>query len=336
MKRYEQPKRWSILYLTLMLLACTTQAQGHLGDTQEDLIEKIGVPISIMRTETPQFSGVNREIVTWAKGVFIFKAAFHPYGNCYKLIVHKSQNMPFSYQEAQVIRRTLLGNQKFRPYKGIYKNTYKNSIHELTTDGRFQSIFSSEGNGELCLYDCMPEMNQTHPAIAQKWQKLVLKSNFAGLSSPYANFPQQWWGFQPSVQTIKPDGSMMAKWNAKDGPDGYNVTAFFLKDNIGRSICHAMKLNPIKNGFHSVVPTHYAQTMTSWFITHQVIFHEIHQCRIKTKEGEKISTICISDNGRYMQQFIHANDTDTSRVSCIYLYDLALETKLRSTKNISQ
>lgn len=333
MKRYEQSKRWSLLYPALMLLACTTQAQGHLGETKEQITQALG---SAITQKQPNSNGT---VEIWRKGAYTIQATFHPYGNCTKLLIRKKANTEFSKEEAIKIRAFLCPNHVFTPLAD-FQREFTNGELEFAKDGTYQSVFTKTATGNiLMLRDTRPDKNTKNPGIAKKWAEYQqTETKPATIGATYKTFEDKW---GKSYQTELSTYGFNATWIEQ----GYEITAIF----AGKTgPCFKIVIHPIarqSSGF----PADILPSMEKRFIP-QAQFNEIwteaqlsEQEKKKRKAQDKKdfpygtgtphpnrfffknkSIIHISEDGRFRSVYLNSYDALGTELG-IWLIDMSLD-----------
>lgn len=304
MKRYEQSKRWSLLYPALMLLACTTQAQGHLGETKEQITQALG---SAITQNQPNSNGT---VEIWRKGAYTIQATFHPYGNCTKLLIRKKANTEFSKEEAIKIRAFLCPNHVFNPLAD-FQREFTNGELEFAKDGTYQSVFTKTATGNiLMLRDTRPDKNTKNPGIAKKWAEYQqTETTPATIGATYQTFADKW---GKSYRTELNTYGFYATWTEQ----GYRITAIF----AGKTgPCFKIVIHPTATaaGFRSdLLPS-----MEERFIP-QAKFNEIGT------QGKNTSITHISEDGRFRAVYLNSYG-DTG----IWLTDMSLEVAAENSTN---
>lgn len=304
MKRYEQSKQWSLLYPALMLLACVTPAQGHLGETKEQATQVLGPPI------TQNQSNSNGSTEIWKTGAYAIQATFHPYGNCTKLLIRKKANTEFSKEEAIKIRAFLCPNHVFAPLPD-FQREFINGELEFAKDGTFQSVFTKTATGNsLILRDTRPDQNIKNPSIAKKWaeyQQSEIKP--ATIGATYQTFENKW---GKSYRTELNTYGFYATWTEQ----GYRITAIF----AGKTgPCFKIVIHPTSTaaGFRSdLLPS-----MEKRFIP-QAKFNEVWT------QSKNTSITHISGDGRFRSVYLNSYG-DTG----IWLTDMSLEVAVENSTN---
>lgn len=341
MKRYEQSKQWSLLYPALMLLACVTPAQGHLGETKEQATQVLGPPI------TQNQSNSNGSTEIWKTGAYAIQATFHPYGNCTKLLIRKKANTEFSKEEAIKIRTFLCPNHVFAPLPD-FQREFINGELEFAKDGTFQSVFTKTANGNiLMLRDTRPDQNAKNPHIAQKWidnhRSIILPTT---LGAMYNTFTDKWGEPYKTGLDIK---GFYATWIEQN----YKITAIFVSKT---GPCFKIIIQPVRVG---LFPAKLLPAMEKRFIP-QATFNETWtEAQLSEQEKKKRqaqdkkdfpygtgtphpnrafftnqSIIHISEDGRFRSAYYNSYDA-LGTTNEIWLIDMSLDMAAENSTNIN-